>query len=25
MLLIASASLLVLAGAIWGWEAYQRF
>lgn len=25
MLLIASASLLVVAGAIWGWEAYQRF
>jgi hypothetical protein len=25
MLLIASGALLVVAGAIWGWEAYQRF
>jgi hypothetical protein len=25
MLIIAWASLLVIAGAIWGWEAYKRF
>jgi hypothetical protein len=25
MLVIASVGLLVVAGAIWGWEAYQRF
>jgi hypothetical protein len=25
MLIIVSAGLLVVAGAIWGWEAYQRF
>ena len=25
LLIIASVGLLVIAGAIWGWEAYQRF
>lgn len=25
MLMVASVGLLLVAGAIWGWEAYQRF
>ena len=25
MLMIASGALLLIAGAIWGWDAYQRF